>query len=183
VRAGDCDALEEAVGQLANYTVDGWSLAMAKVAKLERVSPEIQNAFLGVWTESKMLALNVGRRATLAKALRLLLPGPRPTAPVRLYRGARDKPGRRVHGFSWSAERAIAERFAENNRGPELGAVLLETLAPPEAVLHVRENIEGYYAESEYIVDPYALKRVRVIARYPSNAPAPPPSDLVQIGS
>jgi hypothetical protein len=49
--------------------------------------------------------------------------------------------------------------------------VLLETLAPPEAVLHVRENFEGYYAESEYIVDPYALKRVVCIARYSSTLP------------
>jgi hypothetical protein len=49
--------------------------------------------------------------------------------------------------------------------------VLLETLALPQAILHVRENFEEYYAESEYIVDPYMLRRVTVIARYPSTLP------------
>jgi hypothetical protein len=173
VLRGDREAFREAVDLLDLVVVDGWAPALARIVKLQpKVSPEIQNAFLDVWTESKMPSLKVGRHRTLARALHVLLPKTEIKAPVQLFRGAAaSEPKRRRYGFSWSAEREVAERFVENNKKHPRGAVLLETLSPPEAIIHERENLEGYYAEREYIVDPYALKRVTVIARYPSTLP------------
>jgi hypothetical protein len=164
--SGNEDAFYQAVDQL-NDSVHGWSLAIAKAAALPKVSPEIQAAFLRVWTESKLLTLRVGTRRQLSEALRVLLPRSICAGPVRLFRGApASERHRRNYGFSWSEERKAAEEFAEERRVFDSGSVLFETLAPPEAVLHVREHIEEYYAEREYIVDPYRLTRVRVIARY-----------------
>ena len=45
--------------------------------------------------------------------------------------------------------------------------MLLETVAEPGTV-HLRREDEGYYDESEVVVDPYRLGRVRVLARLPS---------------
>jgi hypothetical protein len=39
--------------------------------ELERVSPEIEDAFISIWVESKMLPLRVGNRPVLVKALRV----------------------------------------------------------------------------------------------------------------
>src|SRR5215469_11457948 len=55
VLRNDCAAFCEAVNLLMDQVVDGWSTAITQVAKLQQVSPEIQNAFLRVWTQSKML--------------------------------------------------------------------------------------------------------------------------------
>jgi len=46
-----------------------------------------------------------------------------------------------------------------------------ETVAPPEAVLLVREE-EGNYDEGEAIADPFKLGTVKVVQPFP-----PPPSD------
>jgi hypothetical protein len=37
--------------------VDGWRLALKRVAKMQSVSPEIRQAFLTVWIEHKHLPL------------------------------------------------------------------------------------------------------------------------------
>src|SRR5262249_1565939 len=85
--------------------------------------------------------------------------------PVRLYRGTLPHERRRhLYGFSWTSDREIAERFARGRRNPD-GAVVLETLANPDAVLYVRQNIKGYYEEAEHIIDPYKLTDVKVVAR------------------
>src|SRR5690242_12978612 len=72
-KSGDASALLEAV-HLLDMVGDGWRPAMKRVAKLGNVSNEVQSAFVGVWTEHKMLGLCVGHRPTFAKALRILLP-------------------------------------------------------------------------------------------------------------
>ena len=41
--------------------------------------------------------------------------------------------------------------------------MLLETVAEPGTV-HLRREDEGYYDESEVVVDPYQLGKVRVLA-------------------
>ena len=114
-----------------------------------------------------MLSIRLGTRRQLSKALRVLLPTSKCDSPVLLFRGAAAHEHKmRSYGFSWSACRKVAEEFAEQRRTFDGGSVLFETLALPEAVLHIREDIDEDCEEREYIVDPFGLIRVRVIARY-----------------
>ena len=48
---------------------------MMKVARLEKVTSEIQAAFVPIWVEHKRLPCTVGDRSIMAKALRVLMPG------------------------------------------------------------------------------------------------------------
>ena len=90
--AGSCTAIVEtnktAFATWLDACVDGWRLGMLKVARLEKVSQEIQQAFVPIWVEHKMLPLKVGERSVPAKALRVLMPAGYSGAPLRLYRGA-----------------------------------------------------------------------------------------------
>ncbi|TCA38498.1 hypothetical protein E0H72_26430 [Rhizobium leguminosarum bv. viciae] len=99
----------------------------------------------------------------LVDAYRVLLPSYRGPA-VLLYRGeGADNRRRRCYGLSWSANRSVAERFAEGtSRMYEDGSVLLETLAPPEAILM---KMPKRYGEDEYLVDRRSLRAVRVLQR------------------
>jgi hypothetical protein len=91
---------------------------MVKVAALSRVSQEVQNAFLAVWIESKMLPRSVGDRPVLARALRVLFPG-YSGPPLMLYRGTRaSERRRRLYGFSWTTEAVVARKFAEQWETP-----------------------------------------------------------------
>lgn len=165
-RDGDAEAALIAADFLDDFTVDGWRLAMLQVGRLSSVNAEIQAAFLRIWVESKHMPLAVAHRPTMAKALHVLMP-PIPLAePLTLFRGTSAlERSRRLYGFSWTTRREIAERFAEQARLSEAGAVLLETRAEPGAV-HLRREDEDYYDEAEVVVDPYRLGRVRVVARY-----------------
>jgi len=159
---------------------DAWRLAMAKVAKLPRVSPAIQRAFVQIWIESKMLPLRVGHRPTMAAALGVLLPGAHLGRPLVLYRGTNiHERRRRIYGFSWTTEIATARTFAEHWSQPishvseprhDFQGVVLRTLAPCDAVLLIRQP-EDYYDEGEVVVDPLGLDKVEVVERL-SIAPA-----------
>jgi hypothetical protein len=167
-RDGEVDLMLRAVDFLHENTVDEWRHAMRQVGRLPAVRPEIRAAFLDVWMEAKHLPLEVGHRPTMAKALRVLMPPVALTEPLRLYRGTTaSERQRRLYGFSWTTHREIAERFADQARQGSGGAVLLETVAEPGTV-HLRREDEGYYDESEVVVDPYRLGKVRVLARLPS---------------
>jgi hypothetical protein len=171
-REGDAENLYNA-HLLLNECFDAWRPAMAKVAKLPRVSPEIQCAFLNIWIESKMLPLRVGHRPTMAAALRMLMPGNYSGLPLVLYRGASgNERRRRYYGFSWSTDIDLARPFAENwaqpmpanYTGAPCEGVILQTVAPPESVLLIRKP-EDYYDEGEVIVDPYKIGKVEVVER------------------
>ena len=164
-RAGDVEAMLRAVHFLNDQTIDGWRLAMRRIARLSAVSPEIRAEFLNIWIESKHFPLKVGHRPTVARALHVLMPPIALAEPLRLFRGASaSERSWRRYGFSWSTQRNIAERFAAHaSLGPG-GAVLLETLAPIGSV-HLRREGKGYYDEGEVVVDPYALEDVEVVAR------------------
>lgn len=71
---GDADMLYNAAG-LLDEEVDAWRPALKGVARLPGVSAEIQQAFIPIWVEHKMLPLTVGDRRVLADALQVLLPG------------------------------------------------------------------------------------------------------------
>jgi hypothetical protein len=87
---------------------------MAKIAKLSRVSLKIQDAFIPIWVESKVLPLRVGHRPTMAGALRVLMPSSYSGPPLTLYRGTHaGERRRRLYGFSWTTDMATARSFAE----------------------------------------------------------------------
>jgi hypothetical protein len=172
---GDANHLYNAHLWLNECSSDAWRLAMTKVAKVPRVSSEIQDAFVGIWVESKMLPLRVGHRPIMAAALRVLMPGGRLGSPLMLYRGANiHERRRRIYGFSWTIDMAVARSFAEHWSQPmpanvEDGAfrgVVLKTLAPPEAVLLIRQP-EEYYDEGEVVVDPFRLGKIDVVEQLP----------------
>ena len=159
---GDVELLLNAVDRL-NNTIGSWRVALAKVATLTCVSADIGAAFLNVWIESKTLPLKVGNRRIVANALRVLLPACADARPTLLFRGAGARERRhRRYGFSWTTQPEIARNFAEQRR--PFGAVILETTAPSEAILLVREE-EGYFDEGEVLVDPFRLGLIRCIER------------------
>lgn len=91
-------------------------------------------------------------------------------APLHLYRGADAiERSRRLYGFSWTTELNIARQFANRWKKSVGGGVVLETLAPPQAIFNVRAD-PLHFDESEIIVDPYVLKAVTVTARIASEA-------------
>jgi len=161
---GDAEGLYNASLWL-DESGDGWRLAMIKIARLVRVTRQIQDAFVSIWVEHKMLPLRVGDRAVLAKALRVLMRGGYGDAPLTLYRGAKShEHSRRIYNFSWSTDIGIARKFAKHWANPDLNSngIVLETLAPPEAVLLMRQP-EDYFDEGEVVVDPFRLDRVKLI--------------------
>jgi hypothetical protein len=86
------------------------------------------------------------------------------------YRG--DQAGnrrRRTYGMCWSANRDVADSFAQRPscRGHELGSVLLETFAEPEAIICAVHAAADRYGEGEYLLDRRKLRQVRVLVRYP----------------
>jgi hypothetical protein len=114
-REGDADRLYDAHLLLNQCVDDAWRLAMAKVAKLPHVTPEIQRAFIPIWVESKMLPLRIGQRSITAAALRVLMPGNHSGLPRTLYRGTNiHERRRRLYGFSWTVDLGTARLFAKH---------------------------------------------------------------------
>lgn len=101
----------------------------------------------------------------LADALRVLLPSYR-GAPIRLWRGeSLGNRRRRTYGLSWSRDAVVAESFATGARRLYTGgSVLLETVAPPEAVICSVPSRTS--REQEVLIDRRRLQTVRVLARY-----------------
>jgi hypothetical protein len=164
-RSGDVEDFLNSVDILNNSTVDGWRLAMKRVATLPPVNDDIRAAFLHIWIEMKTLPLSVGDRRTLADALKVLMAPVDAAGPMVLYRGAGGlERQRRVYGFSWTSRMEIASNFAEHRAKSADGGVILRTTAPAEAILLIRQD-ENYYDEGEVVVDPFALGKVEVVTR------------------
>ena len=149
---------------------------MLKVARLGKVAPSIQRAFIPIWVEHKHLPLAVGDRWICAAGLRVLMPGGY-KKPITLYRGD-DAQRRRIHGFSWTTDIEVARKFADKNKRPQLGegscpithgvdGIVLRAVAPATAILLIRER-EDYYDEDEVVVDPYQLEKIEIIERLPA---------------
>lgn len=77
-------------------------------------------------------------------------PADRPTEPLTLFRGA--VPERRTD-WSWSRDRAVAERFAAGLRGRGTGRLWVCTV-PPESMLAVNTERD----EAEIVVDTRSLQ-------------------------
>lgn len=162
---GDVDLFFQGVDLIHAVSVDGWRLALTKIARLPSVSDDIREAFLPVWIETKMLPLRVGNCRVMADALRVLLPSYKASAPLHIFRGAGARERRhRLYGFSWTTHQDVARKFAEHWAQLPPGGVVLETMAPPEAILFVRDDPE-YYDEGEVVVDPFCLNKIDCVER------------------
>jgi hypothetical protein len=170
---GRADQLYNAAQWLNECSSEAWRLAMIKVARLPTVASHVRDAFLPIWIESKMLPLRVGNRRVLADALRVLLPGNYAGLPLSLYRGASaGERRRRIYGFSWTTDITIARKFAEHwaqpapiwGAAPGDGGVILKAVAPPEAILLMRQP-QDYYDEGEVVVDPFRLGQIKLVER------------------
>jgi hypothetical protein len=177
---GDADSLDNAA-QFLDEGMDAWRLACAGIAKLSCVSALVREAFVPIWVERKMLPLKVGDRRVLASALRVLMAGGYEGPPLTVYRGTiKRERRRRIYGFSWTTDVAVAQKFAEHwtraaaslaaSRfytdpiGPDDQGVVLQSSVPREAVLQIRKP-EDYYDEGEVVIDPYRLGRINVVER------------------
>jgi hypothetical protein len=94
-----------------------WPRALRAIVRdMPEVTPDIQDAFLQVWVQTKMLGLRVDNNRMQCRALRVLLPGYEGEA-LRLFRGAGAGERRRAaYGISWTSNLLAAEQFAERYR-------------------------------------------------------------------
>jgi hypothetical protein len=166
--SGDVSAFERAVYACGELTVEGWRHAFRNLLKIERVHPGIIKPFLSVWIENKSIARHFESDLPVVKALRKIFP-PYTGEPVHLYRGEFHRAWkRRTYGIAWTADPEIAEKFATDTRQCSLGgSLIIETIAPPEAIIANMDAVGDYYSEREYLVDRRKLEKVRVYRRFP----------------
>jgi hypothetical protein len=158
-----------AVDRINAFSTGGWTEAMRMIAReVPKVTSEIQQWFLWVWVQSKMLPLTVGDHKALCAAARVLMPAYN-GGPVHLFRGACGGERRhRIYGVSWTTDIKIAEEFAQERREWPGGGVVLETIADPTAIICAIGEASGHlYEENEYAVDRRYLSSVKVVRRYP----------------
>jgi hypothetical protein len=72
---------------------------------------------------------------------------------------------RRTCGLAWTESIEVARQYAEQGfcRTCEGGSILLETTAPPEAIICATAMFGDRYAEQEYVVDRRRLTGVKVV--------------------
>ena len=166
--SGDPTLLRESMEEIELNCA--WHQTMRAVAKTRNISEDIQHAFLLIWTiGGDHIRSEVGDDKVLIDALRKLVP-PYKGPSRKLYRGdCFTNRKHRTYGLSWSAERDVAECFAHNiYQSFEGGSVLLETIAPLDAIIcAVPADNSAHAVEEEYLVDRRRLTSVRVLERYP----------------
>src|SRR5262249_13313425 len=157
----------------------------------------VQQAFVPIWVEHKTPSRRIGNRRVAANALRVLMPGDYSGPPLTVYRGTTNREWRRrIYGFSWTTDVAVARKFAEHwtQAAANLAAssvytgptdaddqgVVLQTTVPCEAVFLIRkpgdfyiEEPGEYYDEGEVVVDPFRLGRIKVVERPAGGASLP----------
>jgi hypothetical protein len=171
-RRGDRVALADLIGQI-DYAYDGWKRVFQRLARLERIKPDMRDAWLTIYIHSgEHIRCEVGDDLLLIRALRVLLPPYRGRA-VTLYRGGSFyNRCRRTYGLSWTRECEVAEGFANGDwRRCVGGSVLLQTLAPPDAIICAPHRLNNRYGEDEYLVDRRRLGLVTVLRRFAQEQP------------
>ena len=115
----------------------------------------------------------VGDDLLLCDALRVLMPPYRGPA-LQLYRGEIAHNRRcRTYSVAWTASREVADSFAQGiMRTCQGGSVVIETVAPPAAIICRIPHSSDRYSEREYLVDRRHLDGARVVTRY-SQIPIP----------
>lgn len=146
----------------------GWARAMRAVARLKSIPRATQRFFLQIYLTYGDHIRQECNDLDLTDGLRVLLPKYKGRAML-LYRGeSAHNRARRTYGLSWTACADVARSFSlsELTRTSDGGSVLLETLAPAEAIICAPALLDDRYAEKEYIVDRRRLKVVKVIDRF-----------------
>lgn len=167
VGTGNVGAISATLSSLDR--VGAWRPRLKAVSRLPCVLPAVRDWFLGVWVEhGDHIRSEVNDDLILFDGLRALLPiydGPA----LKLYRGDSAYNRRcRSYGPSWTIHRDVADGFACGWwRTFQGGSVVLETIAPPEAILCAPHLLgdEGM-DEGEFIVDRRRLCTVCVVQRY-----------------
>jgi hypothetical protein len=168
IEAGDDDRFVAALD-----AADAASLlpqAFRAIARLGSAPANIRECFLVQYLRfGDHMRQEAGSYLELIDALRVLLP-PYEGGAVMLYRGdGFMNRKRRTYGLSWTADREVAESFAEGDwRLREGGSVLLQVDAPAAAIICAPHVLDDSYGETEYVVDRRRLRDVRVLRRYPS---------------
>lgn len=166
-RRGDRATLVDLIGQI-DYVCFGWKRVFQRLARLDRVSRDMQWMWLQFYIQwGEHTRVEVGDDLLLIRALRVLLPPYRGPA-VTLFRGegARNR-HRRTYGLSWTSEREVAEDFANRDwRTSVGGSVLLQTRAPPAAIICAPHRLDNRFGEREYLVDRRRLDGVTVLKRF-----------------
>jgi hypothetical protein len=151
-----------------------WLSAFRAVAKVPCPDDDFRLGFLRVWVhDGNTIRDKVDNDLVLVAGLRSLLP-PYSGPAVTLYRGESAwNERRRTYGLAWSANVDVARDFATTGmcRRSKGGSVLLETLAPPEAIVCAPALMGTRYSEQEYLIDRRRLPTVKVLERF-EQAPA-----------
>lgn len=133
----------------------------------------MRKRFARIWFDcGEHLRTEVGDDRVLVDGLRALMPPYRGRRPVVLYRGDSFwNRRRRTYGLCWSRARTIAEQHAQHQRKRyKDGSVLLQTTAPPEAIvcslIHYTDSIE-----QEFLIDRRLLGPVKLLERWEAISP------------
>jgi hypothetical protein len=163
--------LSEALVELDD--TGSWRPAMRRVSRLDGITRSFQEHFCSIWiANDDDIRDAINDDGTLLNALRVLLPRYE-GGNVLLYRGdGFSNRCRRTYGMSWSASEAVADGFARGVWQEFVGgSVLLQTLAPAEAIISAPCFLgEDECDELEYVVDRRKLGKVNVLRRYPQRA-------------
>lgn len=166
IREEDVSALAEALSEID--TSYAWKQAFRACARLQGAPRGIREALLTFWLDfGDTLRSHVADDLTLIRALHVLLPiynG----GPVTLFRGESvGNRARRTYGMSWSSDRHVAAGFARNSADKYAGGtVVLEVLAPPEAIISAPGLLLPATSVDEYVVDRRRLPKVSVLERF-----------------
>jgi hypothetical protein len=168
VRAVENDGVDQ-VGEAVSLLQELGALkpAFRRIAGLT-AGPVVKQAFLHFWLRYRdALRCDVDGDLTLLDALRVLLP-PYNGGDVLLYRGdSFYNRKRRTYGMSWTGNRSVGESFAIKYSSYSAGSVLLERMAPAEAIICAPSLLtESFTHEDEYLIDRRRLRGVRVLERY-----------------
>jgi hypothetical protein len=173
VRAGNAELLVQALDEIDRRYQ--WNEAIKAVAGSPRGAPHtFRERLLLLWlANGDSIRGAVSDDLLLIKALRAMLPvytGPA----VKLYRGETFwNRRRRTYGIAWRATAEIARDFAADpiHRTTKGGTVLIETVAPANAIICAPAHVNNRYGEQEYLVDRRRLRSVKVIERFAECSP------------
>ena len=133
------------------------------------VTEDLQVAFHREWTvRGHRIREAVNDDEAMARILRRILP-PYEGHPLTVYRGEQAARAERGEvGFNWAADRKVAEMFASGlcTLCPG-GGVLLQAMAPVEALISGPSAHSAHLGENELVVDPSRLNGITTLARYP----------------
>jgi hypothetical protein len=171
IQAGNVEDLVTALVAVDELFI--WPGAWAAIAKLPGTTPgPIREAFYNYWIEHGDHLRGESSDLVLIHGLRKVML-PYTGGPLTLYRGdGWANRQHRTYGLSWTADRDIADSFAQGIcRTSEGGSALLATEAPANAIICAPHRLNDRYEEAEYVVDRTQLRDVRVLARYPQLSP------------